>query len=142
MNILRAIAVAFLLLAVPASPVVAFSMPCRCVEPAEAVETCCQLPADLAATEPPSDCCSRTDQITQFERMILGCCCITAPQMGPITPETAARPEVKQPSVVFTTFQAIDLRLFSTAPRDRERPSDHVTLSGPSLLALHCTWLK
>ncbi len=155
MRTTRTLITAVCLLSLIVQPVAAAFAPCCCTQPAKSKSDCCPLesqgglrPADAPGDATPSatksakpSCCAKK---TPPRRVVLerGCCCFeaapaTAPTQERLTDETR-RTTLDESLWVGHTFRHFD----RNEHRFVETASSPHPLSGPPLLALHCTWLK
>ena len=129
----------FTLLAVAVNPVAAAWVPCCCT-PAKKVESkppCCAV--DYAQPEHACDFTAEHAPESVGAKPLSGCCCFTAPPVRTLR-DSVSKLSVGQPqfAVVWPTVEQLVVPAMSlsqpfTAPG---------LLSGPSLLAQYCIWLK
>jgi hypothetical protein len=132
------------LLAVAANPVLALSLPCCCTQQAEQAPSCCERVAAETECVPPvaprHGCCAKHQHATQVDRLDGGCCCVKAAVSIAPARETLAKAE-QQLFGLATLPPIVSIRLPSTERRLDIGPLRGL-VSGPPLLALHCTWQK
>lgn len=154
MRTTRTLITAVCLLSLIVQPVVAAFAPCCCTQPAKSQSDCCPLeskrglrPSDAPGNDTPSaaksakpSCCAKK---TPTRRVVLepGCCCY---QSAPATAPSQERlsDESRRTAVETPHWCTEFLQFDRNEERFVERAGSPTSLSGPPLLALHCTWLK
>lgn len=142
MTTLKSISVLLCLIGVVVNPVGTKYLPCCCTDQQTAKHDCCHAKSQSVAKKSVESrsCCAKKATPTALQS---GCCCVeelpaSLPVRVTLTNASAGTPEVEAlvwPPVVLAT------------PRDsltylRDHFSGRFRASGPSLLALHCLWLK
>jgi hypothetical protein len=142
MYFLKALFIAITVAAVTTSPVVASLKSCCCSLPAERTKSCCRSAPDSTRTAKKSCCAKRAVASNGIDPQVSkGCCCVKAPESATVSDRLAV-PDVEKPSLDLAFLNEDRQRkLLSLLAVGDESPG-RFTLSGPSLLALYCTWLK
>ena len=135
MRPIKQIVAAITALAVLASSVAAAR--CCCLRPAEPVRKCCIAPAQVSTLHA---CCQKKQSVRTTSPVRTSCCC------APTTPSASFPVHAsvtKNLTWSYPVGQALDGScLTSAVSRLFQQPPDRISVSGPALLALHCTWLN
>lgn len=134
MATINAIAVALALITNVASPVMALAIPCCCAKRATSERACCKK-VDGQATPHHKACCAKKLAASEAALPTSGCCCFKAPITATTCPENPVAPPAEILAGEYTGFHPTNVAVQLV-------PIAGLTLSGPPLLALYCTWLK
>lgn len=140
------------LLAVAVNPLVASLRPCCCSQQAEQVGTCCQQrvsDADRSAAQGPAadgperPCCRGRNHPSGRPSSIplRGCCCVKTAPAANLVRGASAVPSLEKQVLDGVVSSPALLPGVSVEP-SLALESRGATLSGVSLLALFCVWLK
>ena len=146
MGAAKAILVLLSLIGVTINPVVTRMLPCCCTEREAAKPPCCKSQKTDLAAEPAQACCQKhavvpaADQSASSGSVFKSdCCCVK--QLPASTPLKAINPQASQNADELAFWPPLaDPFLVLDLPYLRNHFAKQVPLSGPPLLALHCTW--
>jgi|GEM_PF-6916478 len=144
MTILKTITVVLCLIGIAANPVVAKFLPCCCTDERATKHACCHVESKSAEKASASNrtCCTKK-AVARSTSLRSDCCCVEDLPVSAPVQVTPAKTDIEKPFV-----KAILPPAYAHAPFDdgviylRDHFSGRFRASGPSLLKLHCLWLK
>ena len=142
MELVKSIAVLLCLVSVTINPVVSRLMPCCCTDRQEAKRPSCQTQLASSKSSPVRSCCKTDKQTTVSDSAIRSDCSCVKPLPASVPVKSVKIIVQHSPFEASAWPPLADEFLGDGLAYLRNHCSRQFRLSGPPLLALHCTWLK